>query len=621
MTGGTTAGRVAGYPLWLRDLDATLPVTAQYVLHGNIRDRHLLPPRAGSDAPHPRLMDTVGAIWACLEQSDFDLLLHHSPMTGLTARPASPESDAAARRLLDGSGVSAGGPASYAQLAEVVRRVAGSRDVRCALVVDYVAQNRPTGEPPEDDLHQLMLISLGQVHGGVGHVRPGARRGAIYNPVLWLVDLPGDLPSWMVSGSDGIRQIALPLPDLDSRLAAARALAPAMPQSRAAAGAEPGDPVAQAALSQRFAETTEGMTLRGMMEVVSLATDAAPAVGGGQPPPIEASVQAYRLGLLENPWQRPELRRRIAEGEARLNGRVKGQPQAVRHAVDILVRSSMGLTAAHRTGPGGGPRGVLFFAGPTGVGKTELAKAITTLVFGDERAYIRFDMSEFSAEGSDARLIGSPPGYVGHGSGGELTNGVRSRPFSLVLFDEIEKAHPRILDKFLQILSDGRLTDGSGGTVHFSETIIVFTSNLGVRDVDPAATGPAFESAVKENVEREFRERLNRPELLGRIGDNVVVFDYLTREVAHEILASVLPRVQERVLAQHGVVLELAPEVRGRLFDVCTEDLSLGGRGVLDALEKALVNPLARALIGRDAVAGSTVVAVDVDEAGEVRFS
>src|SRR5690606_1955709 len=118
----------------------------------------------------------------------------------------------------------------------------------------------------------------------------------------------------------------------------------------------------------------------------------------------------------------------------------------------------------------------------TGVGKTELAKALAEVLFGAEDAYIRFDMSEFSAEHSEARLIGAPPGYVGHSAGGELTNAVRERPFSVLLFDEIEKAHPRILDKFLQILDEGRLTDGSGSTVHFSESLIVFTSNLGAAD-------------------------------------------------------------------------------------------------------------------------------------------
>ena len=142
--------------------------------------------------------------------------------------------------------------------------------------------------------------------------------------------------------------------------------------------------------------------------------------------------------------------------------------------------SSSGRRQGSAVHEGGRPRGVAFLAGPTGVGKTELAKSVTQLLFGDESAYIRFDMSEFSAEHSDQRLIGAPPGYVGYDAGGELTNAVREKPFSVVLFDEIEKAHPRILDKFLQILDDGVLTSGRGDRVYFSESIIIFTSNLGI---------------------------------------------------------------------------------------------------------------------------------------------
>ena len=152
--------------------------------------------------------------------------------------------------------------------------------------------------------------------------------------------------------------------------------------------------------------------------------------------------------------------------------------------MDIIKRAVTGLSGSQGSKLGGKPRGVLFFAGPTGVGKTELAKTLTEMLFGDERAYIRFDMSEFSAEHADQRLIGAPPGYVGYDSGGELTNAIKERPFSVVLFDEIEKAHPRILDKFLQILDDGVLTSGRGEKVYFSEAVVIFTSNLGIYKTD-----------------------------------------------------------------------------------------------------------------------------------------
>ena len=149
--------------------------------------------------------------------------------------------------------------------------------------------------------------------------------------------------------------------------------------------------------------------------------------------------------------------------------------------LDILKRSVLGLTGAHRREPASGPRGVLYFAGPTGVGKTEMVKAVTELVFADERALLRFDMSEFQDEHAKIRLVGAPPSYIGYGAGGELTNAITRRPHSIILFDEMDKAGREVHDLFLQILSDGRLTDGAGRTALFNEALIVFTSNQGAQ--------------------------------------------------------------------------------------------------------------------------------------------
>jgi ATP-dependent Clp protease ATP-binding subunit ClpB len=266
----------------------------------------------------------------------------------------------------------------------------------------------------------------------------------------------------------------------------------------------------------------------------------------------------------------------------------------------------MGLTGAQTRSSGNRPRGVLFFAGPTGVGKTELAKTLTELIFGDERAYIRFDMSEFAEEHTGARLLGAPPGYIGYDAGGELTNAVREKPFSVVLFDEIEKAHPRILDKFLQILEDGRLTDGRGETAYFSEAILVFTSNLGIyveddhgrriQNVSLDDPQDVVESRVRGAIQDYFKFRLSRPEILNRIGDNIVVFGFITPGVAAQIFAGMLRNVQARVRNEHKVELAIDEAVRARLQDLCTRDLSNGGRGIGNRLESLFVNPLSRAL-------------------------
>lgn len=500
----------------------------------------------------------------------------------------------------------------YENLAGVVQAVTQSPSP-VALVLDYVSQAQPVGEPVSPDLHHLMVTSLASVHAPRPHSHDAARPVMLRHPVFWIVDRPGDLPTWMLTG-DGIRQVPVPRPDLDTRRAAAEAFAPALPGFD---GATHGQGVIT-----RFAEATEGLSIKAMLEITQLARDAAIDAND-----VDDCVRTYRVGLTDNPWQREYVRARIADGEHALTSQVLGQPRAVRKTLDILVRSATGLTAAHQRQPGTGPRGVLFFTGPTGVGKTEMAKAITRLVFGDERAFARFDMSEFASEHAEARLLGAPPGFIGHGGGGELTNAIRRRPFTVLLFDEIEKAHPRIMDKFLQILSDGRLTDGSGDTVFFSEAIIVFTSNLGAGEVDVSdlpvqAQAEAFEERMRACVEDHFTHDLGRPELLGRIGDNIVVFHPLAHDVARNLAENYLRNVATRVHEELGVRLRIDERVKDDLIDRAIEDLSKGGRGIGMALEALYINPLARALFPRPSAQELTVSYTGTDNEGapEVRL-
>jgi ATP-dependent Clp protease ATP-binding subunit ClpA len=273
----------------------------------------------------------------------------------------------------------------------------------------------------------------------------------------------------------------------------------------------------------------------------------------------------------------------------------------------------------------------LFFAGPTGVGKTELAKAITELLFGSEAAYHRFDLSEFSSENSESRLVGAPPGYVGHEEGGELVNAARSRPFSVFLFDEIEKAHPRILDKFLQIIDEGRLTDGRGETVYFSESLIIFTSNIGIFGDDksmnlnlnvlPSDTYGEIERKIVSAIREYFRFKLQRPELINRIGQNIVVFEFIRVHSAILILKNMLKKVFAAVREEHGIEVRLSAQAMERISELCTYDLFDGGRGIGNRLETVLVNPLARLLFQRAGVAGNLTITDVEEQDGEYRLS
>ncbi|WP_330932531.1 AAA family ATPase [Spiractinospora alimapuensis] len=306
----------------------------------------------------------------------------------------------------------------------------------------------------------------------------------------------------------------------------------------------------------------------------------------------------YRVGVTDNPWRDPEVLARINDGEAHLNRRVRGQSTAVRKTMDIFMRSATGLTGAHSSSSPSRPRGVLFLAGPTGVGKTELAKGIAELILGTDAQPIRFDMSEFASDHARDRLIGAPPGYVGFDAGGELTNAVRANPISVLLFDEIDKANPHLFDLFLQILEDGRLTDGRGSVVHFTECVLVFTSNLGVVGPRGRLSREDPPQEVRASLRRAFEDffdvTIGRPELLNRFGDSFVALDFITAEVAAEILEGMLANVAARVWRACGARLEVDADARDTLRRAALEQLDHGGRGVGTAVETLLTNPLAR---------------------------
>lgn len=332
-------------------------------------------------------------------------------------------------------------------------------------------------------------------------------------------------------------------------------------------------------------------------------------------------VDLFKYGIRENPWRQLDLEA-IANAPAAFEKRVKGQPYAQTKTLDIIKRAITGLSGLQGSSHGR-PKGVLFFAGPTGTGKTETAKTLAEILFGNEDACVRFDMSEYSQSHSDQKLLGAPPGYVGYEAGGQLTNAVRAKPFSILLFDEIEKAHPTILDKFLQILEDGRMTDGQGQTVYFSECIIIFTSNLGIytrnaqgERMTNVTQDMAYEivsQKVRSAIEDYFKLELGRPEILNRIGENIVVFDYIRPDVAQLILDGQIKKIKKTLLAEKQITLDLDDAVRNYLLKAATNNLSNGGRGIGNIVESDLINPLARFLFDNKAFADAQVKISAID--------
>jgi ATP-dependent Clp protease ATP-binding subunit ClpB len=293
--------------------------------------------------------------------------------------------------------------------------------------------------------------------------------------------------------------------------------------------------------------------------------------------------------------------------EEELHKRVVGQEEAVRVVSEAVRRSRAGLADPNR------PNGSFMFLGPTGVGKTELCKALAVLLFDSEEALVRIDMSEYMEKHSVARLIGAPPGYVGYEEGGMLTEKVRRRPYALILLDEIEKAHPDVFNVLLQVLDDGRLTDGHGRTVDFRNTVLVMTSNLGssaIQSLTEQGQMDRIASTVMGVVSQHFR-----PEFINRI-DDIVVFHPLSREHMRDIADIQLAYLRKRLAEQ-----DLGMEIDEAAYELIVEegyDPVYGARPLKRVLQKRLENPLANRLLRGDYKPGSTIRVTGKD--GDIRF-
>lgn len=601
-------------PKWAKEILRFNSIKSQFILEGNVYDVYPieikytinqtdqgLVSEETKEIVTLRLVDFLGILMTQYEK--YDMVVSFEPIFGFKLVKGDPESFK--KFVRENPNKDGFVPAILSRAYEAIEGMVNTSDFHIVVIINFASRLR---EVAERDIQEFYYKMFRLSQNALPKIAPSNdSKHPKFNVVFILVDKETDLPAWYSVDNHKVKVINIPRPDNIIRRTIVETLLPRMNEYEKIKD----NPDKKEEIIDVFIDNTHKMFGTEIIGIVSLAKKENISVLE-----INEAIRRYKVGVKDNPWAKLNWND-IANAEEILKKRVKGQDKAIKKACEIIRRSFFDISGSQFGISSSRPKGVMFFAGPTGVGKTELAKAITELIFGNQSSYIRFDMSEYSKEHTDQRLIGAPPGYVGYDAGGQLTNAIKQNPFSIVLFDEIEKAHPRIMDIFLQILDEGRLTSGRGETVYFSECIIIFTSNLGVYDMDihgnkiirvsPDMPYEQVETEIKNFIQDYFKFKINRPEILNRIGENIIVFDFIRPESAKLIFEKMINNVKQRIFDIRKLKIEIQEEAYRTLQDYCTKDLSMGGRGIGNKIEEIFVNPLSTLLFKLNPNEGQTV--------------
>ena len=567
---------------WQRDLAVYKDIHTTFIIEGNVHDKQ---PWIFPEDDYCEPISLKMYLQRFLQKEGYDIIIFYNPVDGFN----NPFNKIMVDRFVKITGinsldnVSVCDAISYARTAleGTIDTVAIIYEMANTLAV--VPDNLSDSE--EKNFAKLMIMSKNSVQA-----ISSSKQKPLTNVQFFITDKINDIPAWFYVNNPYVKTLNISKPEKEVRSSIIKS------RVNSIKGTEELSEDEKKKIVDEFTLLTDGMSLVEIDGIVALCRYQGLTVEH-----IKEAIFMFKYGTNESHWDKIDMDI-VNNIDDILSKRVKGQPYAISKVSSILKRSCLGLTEL-QGGSNSRPKGVLFFAGPTGTGKTELAKSIAEMIFGDESFLTRFDMSEYGQPHSDQKLLGAPPGYVGYSAGGQLTNAIKEKPFSVLLFDEIEKAHPSILDKFLQILEDGRLTDSSGETVYFSETLIIFTSNLGIAKRSTSGTSinvvskemdyEQIKDGVLQEIKDYFKYDINRPELLNRIGDNFIVFDYIREDVAKRILSYKVDKIVDNLLKSKQIVLNIEDAFYDYLIEESLNNLENGGRGIGNVIESKLVNSIA----------------------------